>query len=187
MLKRLIAVFCLAALSFAKTPRPLPNVVLHTPDTKGIDLRKFRGKAVVIVIFSTQCKECSAVLDLMGRIQNQYGPQGLQVVGAAGDPNAKFLLVPFMARYRPSFPIGYLDEGEIKKLADVSKDTKNAAAPILMFIDKWGMVREQYFGDSPIFHDAEKSIKALSIAMIKVQPVGAAAPRAQKAVPPPQN
>ena len=178
MLKRITAVACLAAalipeLASAKTPRPLANVPLHTPDLKGIDLKKYRGKAMAILIFSTACRECSVVLNLMGKIQAEYGAQGLQVIGIAGDPNAKFLLDPFIQRYRPAFPIGYMSDVEIKKLIDVGKDTAHMAVPILVFVDKWGMVREQYAGDSPIYHDAERSIKALSLAMIKVAPVGA--------------
>jgi peroxiredoxin len=171
MLRRSLLLLCLAALAFAKTPRPLANVALHTPDAKTINLTKYRGKAVVLVIFSTSCPDCVSVLQLMDGIQKKFGPQGLQVLGAAGDENAKYVLAPFINRFRPTFPIGYVSKQEIIKLADVDKDTR-PVAPIVLFIDKWGMVREQYYGNNPIFRDAQRSLESLSLAMIKVTPVG---------------
>ena len=158
---------------FAKTPRPLANVPLHTPDAKTINLKKYRGKAVVLVIFSTSCPDCVSVLQLFDGIQKDLGPQGLQVVGAAGDENARYVLAPFINRFRPTFPIGYVSKQEIIQLADLDKDAR-PVAPIVLFIDKWGFVREQYPGNHPIFRDAQRSLRALSVAMIKVMPVGPA-------------
>ena len=162
---------CLAALAFAKTPRPLANVALHTPDAKTINLAKYRGKALVLVIFSTSCPDCVSVLQMMDGIQKEFGPQGLQVIGAAGDDNAKDVLAPFINRFRPTFPVGYLTKSEIIQLADVEKDAR-PVAPIVLFIDRWGMVREQYSGNHPIFRDAQRSLRTLSLAMIRVAPVG---------------
>ena len=183
MLRRILVLFCIAALAFAKTPRPLPNVPIHTPDLKSIDLKKFRGKAMVIVIFSTSCNDCVTVLHLMDGIQKEYGPQGLQVVGAAGDDNARYLLGSFIARYKPLFPIGFLTKDEIIKLADVPKDIR-PVAPIVLFIDRWGTVREQFYGDHPIFKDAERSLKALSLGMLRVAPVAPAAPKSAPSAAP---
>ncbi|SRR5579883_86840 len=180
MLRRIAAFVCLSALLLAKTPRPLPNVMVHNPDLTSIDLKKFRGKALVVVIFSTTCDDCKAVLEMMDAIQKEFGPQGLQVVGAAGDENAKYLVGAFVARYRPRYPIGYISKEEIIKLADLPRD-KRPVAPIVLFIDRWGYVREQFQGDHPIFKDAVRSLRALSMAMIKIQPV---APVAPKAAPP---
>ena len=136
---------------------------------------------MVVVIFSTSCQDCVAVLHLMDGIQKQYAARGLQVVGAAGDEQAKFLLGAFIARYRPTFPIGYLSEPEIKKLADITPTDQHAMAPILMFIDRWGMVREQFFGNHPIFKSPEKSLKSVTEAMLGVLPV--APPAAKPAAP----
>ena len=170
MLRQFLVLVCLGAMLFAKTPRPLPNVPIHNPDFSIIDLKKYKGHPMVLVIFGTNCDDCVAVVHLMDKIQKDYGPQGLQVIGAAGDDKAKFMVGAFIARYRPSFPIGFISKEEIIKLADLAKDSR-PVAPILLFIDKWGMVRQQFQGNDPIFKDAERSLKSLSLAMIKVQPV----------------
>ncbi len=168
---------CLCLALYARTPRPLARVLIMTPDRKVIDVAKYRGHTVVLVIFSTECADCIKTLDIMNKLETDFGKQGLQVIGAAGDDRAKFLLGPFISRYRPLFPIGYLDKPGIIKLADVPKDVR-PHAPIVLFIDRWGMVREQYYGDNPIFKDAEKSLRALTMGMLKVTPVETAKPPA---------
>ena len=169
MLRRTVVLLCLAAIAFAKTPRPLTMLPIHTPEGKTIDLRKFKGKAMVLVIFSTSCDDCVAVIRLMDGIQKEYASQGLQVIGAAGDENARYLLAPFINRYRPTFPIGFLTKEEIIKLADVAKDAR-PVAPIVLFIDRWSTVRYQYYGNDVIFKDAAKNLRYMSLAMTKVPP-----------------
>jgi thiol-disulfide isomerase/thioredoxin len=174
-LRYLCVLLCMSVALLAKTPRPLAKVPILLPDRKTIDLAKFRGHTLVVLIFSTECENCIKTLDIMNKIQKDYGQQGLKVVGAAGDDRARFLLGPFIARYRPLFPIGYLDKAAIIKLADVPKDVR-PVAPIVLFIDRWGMVREQYYGDHSIFKDPEKSLRALTMGMLKVTPVQASKP-----------
>jgi peroxiredoxin len=138
------------------------------------------------MIFSTACNECLATLKILDNIQKDYGKQGLQVLGAAGDDSARFLLANFIARYRPSFPIGFWTKEEIIKAADVTKDS-HPVVPILLFIDRGGSVRYQYFGDHPFFKEPEKNIRALSFGMMKVAPLApakSAAPVAPKQTPP---
>ncbi len=176
MFRRITLFLCLIALAFGKTPRPLANVPIHTPESKLIDLKKapYRGKPTVLVIFSTTCQDCVSLIQMMDGIQKDFASQGLQVIGAAGDENARYLIAPFIARYRPSFPIGFLTKEEIIKLIDIDKGVR-PVAPIVLFIDRWGMVREQYFGDHPIFRDAQRTLRSLSMAMIRVTPVAPAA------------
>jgi peroxiredoxin len=166
----LLLVLCLFASSFAKTPRPAVNVAILAPDGKKIDLRSYRGHTILLIIFSTGCETCVRMLDMMNNIEKQLGPRGLQVIGAAGDPNAKFLLGPFVQRYRPIFPVGFIEKDAIIKVADVPQGTR-PVVPILIFIDRWGMVREQYYGDSPVAKSGEPALKALAQAVIGITPV----------------
>jgi peroxiredoxin len=173
MSRRFLLMLCLAGALAAKTPRPLVTVPIQSPDLKNIDLRKYRGHTVLLMIFSTTCDDCIRMLGMMNKLQTQFGPRGLQVIGAAGDPNAKFLLGPFIQRYRPLFPIGYIEKDAIIKVAQVAPNTR-PVVPILMFIDKWGMVREQYYGDHPIMKSGEPALRALTQAMLGVTQVGTA-------------
>jgi peroxiredoxin len=167
MLRRLLAVLCLLALSsaYAKTPRPLVDVPIQTPDRKNFLLKKYRGQVVVLVIFSTTCEDCVAILNFMNKLQQDYGARGLQVVAAAGDDNARFTLGPFIQRYRPTFPVGYMDKASIIRIADVPKDAR-PVAPIVLFIDRLGLVRFQYYGNDPFMKEPDKNFRAIATGLI---------------------
>jgi peroxiredoxin len=171
MSRRSFLLLLCAAAAAAKTPRPAVSVPIRGSDGKPIELRKFRGRTVLLMIFSTQCDDCIRMLDIVNRIQKDLGPKGLQVIGAAGDPNAKYMLPIFVQRYRPAFPIGFIEKEAIIKVADVPEGMR-PVVPILLFIDRWGMVREQYYGDHPVVKNGEPAIRALANAMLGVTPVG---------------
>ena len=155
----------------AKTPRTLIPVPILDANGKNIDLRRYRGRTIVLMIFSTACDDCIRMIDVMNRIQESLGPKGLQVIGAAGDGNAKYLIGPFTQRYRPSFPLGVIEKDAIIKVAEIPSGMR-PVVPILMFIDRWGMVREQYYGNDPVVKSGERALKALAQAMIGITPVG---------------
>jgi peroxiredoxin len=167
MLRCLLVFLCLPAISEAKTPRPLADVAIQTPDRKKIILKQYRGKEIVVMLFLTNCKGCMKTIDMMNRIQKDYGAQGLQVVGAAIDENAAFSIAPWVQRYRPAFPCGFLERDAAIKIGDMAKDAR-PVVPVLMFIDGTGTVRVQYYGNDAVFkQDTEKSFRGIASALLK--------------------
>jgi peroxiredoxin len=172
MLKKTILAPCACMLAFAvsvliaATPRPLADMRIPTPTGKAISLKSYRGKILLVAVISTECKPCIASIEILNRAQKDFGPQGFQVVAAAGDQNAQYMLEPFAQRYRPLFPIGFLNAEEIMKLGDIGK-TEHPFAPIFMFIDRKGVVRQQIYGDSPFFKAEELSTRKVIQDMLK--------------------
>ncbi|HML17589.1 MAG TPA: TlpA disulfide reductase family protein [Bryobacteraceae bacterium] len=165
MLRRFLLVFILLGCFWlnpvwAKTPRPLAEVPIHTTTGQKISLKEYHAKVVLFVVFSTSCGDCVQTIQLMSKMQQDYGPFGFQAVAAAGDDNAKFQVALFMDRYRPSFPIGYLDQEEIIKLCDVPKGMR-PFVPIALFIDQKNMVRFQYYGDNAFFKQEDHGMRSL--------------------------
>src|SRR5579871_3174782 len=72
--------------------RPLPDIKLKTTDAKGITLRRYRGKGLVLFLFSTESTDCLRMAGVMNNIQNTLGPKGLQVVGIGINNNAPYTL-----------------------------------------------------------------------------------------------
>jgi thiol-disulfide isomerase/thioredoxin len=166
MISRTLLLLAVAMTIFAKEPRPLAAVPIPTPRGPKINLSQYRGKVVVAMIFSTHCDHCIKSVDLLSKVQKDLGPKGFQAVGAAGDENAQYLLGPFVERYKPTFPIGYLTKDEIIKLADLPPG-KRPVVPILLFIDKKGVVRFQYFGDDPFFKTEDGSTRSIVENLLK--------------------
>jgi hypothetical protein len=171
MLRRCLILICVLSLAFAKTPRPLPNITIQTPDRKGIDLKKFKGKVVLLVMFATSCDECVGVIGLMAKLQKDYAARGFQAVAAAVDDNAVYSMIPFVQRYRPPFPVGYLEKDALIKMADIPPGQR-PFVPIMMFIDHKGTTRFQYYGNDPFMKDVEKGTRAIVTGLMNQRDTG---------------
>ena len=161
MLRRtLVSILCLTSAFAAVTPRPLADLAITTTDGKKIRLKDYKGKVILIVLIATTCKECAASIETLNKLQTDFGPRGAQVLSAAINDNAAYLLQPFIQRYRPNFPLGFLDREATMQLAGFKKDD-HPFVPIFMFVDKKGMVRFQYFGDEAFFKQDERATRGI--------------------------
>jgi peroxiredoxin len=158
MPKRILATLVLLTSAYAE--RPLPPVPINMADGKKVQLSSYKGKVVLFAIISTSCDHCINSLDVLKRAQKSFGPAGFQPVVAIGDPNAAYELFPFVQRYKLMFPVGYLDQMGIQKIAAVP-ESKRPFVPIYMFLDRKGSVRFQFYGDDPFFKDEEKTTRLI--------------------------
>src|SRR5579864_6903038 len=156
------AVLACASLSIALAQQPqaqpsrlLPNILIKTPDAKGINLRKYRGKELILVLFSTECGDCVTTIGYLSKIQTDYGARGLQVIGVGVNRNAPYALEPWRQRYHPTCPMGFLDQEDMLKLVALPQSTV-PYVPIVMFVDRAGTVRVQYTGDNPVLKDKQQ-------------------------------
>ena len=168
MLRRVLLFLSLAVLAYAGLPpgRNLPDVPISQVGGKKLDLKQYRGKALVLAIVSTTCKDCGEVVDLLKQIQTEQGPHGLQVVVAAGDAHAENVLRPFAAAHKPNFPLGYLDRPAIIKLANLGP-RQRPFVPIMLFVDARGAVRVQLFGNDPLMQKPEGIIRSTVRELLK--------------------
>jgi thiol-disulfide isomerase/thioredoxin len=160
MFKRILATLLLLTSAYAKTPRPIGAVPINMGDGKKTLLSSYKGKVVLFAIFSTGCDHCINSLGLLDRLQKRYGPRGFQAFAAIGDDNAPYLLVPFKQRYKPTYPVGYLNRDGIQKIGDIGPDVR-PFVPIYMFIDRTGTVRFQFYGNDPFFNDEDKATSVI--------------------------
>jgi thiol-disulfide isomerase/thioredoxin len=166
MRKLVLCVLLCLTLASAKVPRPVGAVPIHLENNKKLLLSQYKGKVVLFAIMATSCDHCIASMEMLNKFQKEMGPQGLQVVEAIGDEKAPYLLVPFIQRYKPAYPVGYLDKDEIQKIGDVPPETR-PFVPIYMFIDRGSRVRFQFYGDEPFFKDEEKTTRLILQALLK--------------------
>jgi protein SCO1/2 len=77
------------AVSVAKPPKPAPPLALRDSLGHPVDLRQFRGKAVVVTFIYTHCPDvCPLIVSHLKTVQSQLGPQArkLQIVAVSTDP-----------------------------------------------------------------------------------------------------
>ena len=175
MLRRTLVLFALTVVAYAGLPpgRPLPDVPVSLGGGKKLDLKQYRGKALVLAIIATTCKDCGEVVDLLKQIQTEQGPHGLQIVVAAGDPNAAVVLGPFAAEHKPNFPLGFLDRPAIMKIGNIGPQDR-PFVPIMLFVDARGAVRVQMFGNDPLMQKPEGIIRSTIRELLKEPGLAAA-------------
>ena len=173
MLRRVVFLFALTVVAYAGLPpgRPLPDVPVSLVGGKKLDLKQYRGKALVLAIISTTCKDCGEVVELLKLLQTEQGPHGLQVVVAAG--GTEKVVVPFATAHKPNFPLGYLNRPSIVKLTNIGPKER-PFVPILLFVDGKGAVRVQLFGNDPLMKKSEIIIRSTIRELLKEPGLAAA-------------
>jgi peroxiredoxin len=144
-------------MSYAGLPpgHPLADVPISGAGGRKLDLKTFRGKALVVALVAISCKHCATVLDDLKRLQVEQGPRGLRIVAAAGDEDAAANFGQYASQHQLNFPFGYVDHAALIKLANVGAKDR-PFVPILMFVDAKGFMRVQMFGNDPLLEKPER-------------------------------
>jgi len=82
-----------------------PDFSLASLDGKTTRLSDFRGKAVLLNFWATWCGPCKIEMPWFVDFQNQYGSQGLQIVGVAMDDSSKEDIAKFAKDMGVNYPI----------------------------------------------------------------------------------
>jgi peroxiredoxin len=144
------AVLLSAALLSAQIPRPAPDIEF-APVTGGsgkMRLSDFRGKVVVIEFLLTTCPGCKHSGAILARLQREYGPRGLQVIGLAVDFGSAQRIPVFAAETGAMFPIAAYSDASAREFLQAPMMLR-MSYPQLAFIDRKGVLREHFRGEDP--------------------------------------
>src|ERR1700722_9794967 len=84
---------------------PAPDFTLESLDGKSLTLSDLRGKAVVLNFWATWCGPCKIETPWLVEFQNQYGPEGLQIVGVEAGDDSKEDIAKFVKEMGINYPI----------------------------------------------------------------------------------
>ncbi len=152
-LRTLLAVGLMAAAMAAmELPRKAAALSIGMPGGKPLQISSFRGKAVLLAFILTTCPHCQYTTGILNQLQAEYGPRGLQIVGAAVDQGAEMLVPGFLQRFGPIFPVGFVSYDTSAEF--LQHDPKLIMhVPALVFIDRQGIIRAEYEGDDKFFSE----------------------------------
>jgi peroxiredoxin len=154
-----LAATILAAPGFAaQAPRKAPEFVFH--DVNGTErlLSSYKGKTIALAFMYTTCIHCQKVAGTLTKVQEEYKAKGVQVLGAVFDSGAASRAVEFHQKFAPNFPVGYSESRAVLDFLGLPPDDPYFV-PILVFIDKRGMIHSQYIGDEEFLGHQEKNIR----------------------------
>src|SRR5580658_742428 len=158
MRKCFLAVVCLMAIAAgaASLPRKAADLQIQMNGAKPIELSQYRGKPVVLAFILTTCSHCQYTTGLLVKLQTEFVSKGLQVIECAVNDGAAADVPNFIKRFQPNFPVGYSTD-QMGVLAFLQHP---AAAvphmPMLAFIDRHGVIRDQYQGIDALLSDDAK-------------------------------
>jgi len=84
---------------------PAPDFTLQSLDGRDMKLSDLRGKAVLLNFWATWCAPCKIEMPWFIELQNQYGSQGLQIVGVAMDDSSKDDIAKFAKDMGVNYPV----------------------------------------------------------------------------------
>jgi peroxiredoxin len=171
---------CAAALSAAPLPRLSPDLTIHLTPSGQVSPAQYKGKAVVLAFIQTTCPHCQRTTGVLSALQREYGPRGLQVLASAFNPMANMLVPDFIKQFQPAFPVGWNQREEVLGYLD-HPAILQMYVPVLVLIDRTGMIRHQYSGDDPFQQDQEKNLRAAIESLLKEPAKSGVAPAKKKA------
>jgi thiol-disulfide isomerase/thioredoxin len=118
-----------------------PNFILKTTEGKSIQLKEFKGKAVLLNFWATWCVPCREEMSWLVAFQKQYGPQGLVVLGLAMDQSS-LTVRKFLRKSPVNYPV-------LMSSQEVADRFFVKGLPTSIYIDANGRITDQVPGSSP--------------------------------------
>ena len=143
----------------AQIPRKAPEFVFKMADGSQQLLSMYKDKAIVLAFMYTTCPHCQKTAQVLTTIQKEYAARGVQMLGAVFDKGAEQRVVEFHKGLGLNFPVGVSDTRTVLEYLQFPLEDPYFV-PILVFIDKRGMIRSQYIGDETFLSHQEVNIRA---------------------------
>ena len=130
-----------------------PDFSLTDLNGQPLNLASYRGKVVLLDFWATWCTPCRAEIPHFVEYQNNYRPQGLQIIGISMDDDLK-PVGPFYKEYKMNYPVALGND----KLAEAYGGI--LGLPVTFLIGRDGHIQAKYVGAVDI-STIEQGIKSL--------------------------
>ncbi len=141
----------LVAVFAATVPRPSPELKIEQVGGPTLLLSQYRGKVVALAFVITTCPHCQHFSELLDKMYKIYGPRGFRPIDAAFNDGAVTLVNAFKADHNLTFPVGVVSRDDVYKYLERPAAQPNFFVPQVVFLDRRGVIRAQYAGDSDFF------------------------------------
>jgi len=85
-------------------------------DGHKINSEDLRGKVILVDFWATWCAPCRAEIPQLARMQETYGPKGLQVIGLSMDDTVAQVRA-YLQQQTVPYPVAMADQGRSGRLA----------------------------------------------------------------------
>lgn len=139
--------------------KPSPAFTIQRINGPAIPLTQFQGKVVALAFIDTECPHCQHLTGVLNTIAKEYQGKPVQIVECAFNDGAVQRLPWFTQNFQPAFPIGYSPRDPVLNFLAFSI-LKPLYVPHMVFLDRKGIVRGDYAGESDFMANPEKNVRA---------------------------
>lgn len=136
-------------------PRMAPEFVIQQTNGKQLLLSSYRGKPVVLALMYATCSHCQHAAGLLNSMQADFAAKGVQILGATFGEGDAYRVDAFIKQFQVAFPCGYSNAPSVLTFLNQPADVPYYV-PILVFIDKKGMIRRQVIGDEKFLDEKDE-------------------------------
>jgi peroxiredoxin len=120
-------------------PKEAPPFALEDLEGKLHSLEDFRGKPLVVDFWATWCAPCVQQVPVLNRLVQDYGPQGVAVLGISVDHADRSVVADFAQEHQMAYPVLLGDEALAQRYGALG-------FPALFVIDAEGRIDSVHFG-----------------------------------------
>jgi hypothetical protein len=130
---------------------------LNQPPVK---LSQYRGKALVLAFILTTCGHCQPFTVALNLIAREYVARGVQIVECAFNEDAVQSMPEFLERFTPRLPVTYSAPAAVTVfLQPTIFDQRPLRVPYLVLIDRAGIIRAEFPGESEFFQNPGPNLR----------------------------
>lgn len=130
-----------SALSSEQAENPAPSFELADIDGELVSIDDFKGRVILLNFWATWCGPCKREIPDFIDLQNEYGDDGLTIVGIALDEHS--LVTAFVKEWEINYPVLIGTEEVSMRYGNIR------SIPTTFIIDRSGAVVKSYVGLQP--------------------------------------
>jgi len=139
--------------------KPSPAFTIQRLNGPAIPLSQFKGKVVALAFIDTECPHCQHLTGVLNQIAKEYEGKGVQFVECAFNDAAIQRLPWFIQQFQPTATMGYSQRDPVLSYLSYSI-LKPLYVPHMVFLDRHGVVRGDFAGESDFMTNPDKNIRS---------------------------
>jgi thiol-disulfide isomerase/thioredoxin len=139
--------------------KPAPELKVALAEGGDFLMSKQRGKVVALAMVYTTCAHCQRTSQVLDKLYREYGGRGFQPVAVACNDGAELLAGAFARELQLGFPVGIGYPGLMFEYLGIAP--RPIRLPVLVVIDRKGMIRWTFTGESPLFTNTETNLRKM--------------------------
>jgi len=136
----LVAMAASLAQAATVAPSPAPAWTLNDTDGNAVNFSQFKGKVVVVDFWATWCPPCRDEIPGYIELQDEYGKDGLVIIGISLDRKGPSVVKDFMEKFGINYEVVMGNEATVEAFGGFR------GIPTTFIIDRDGNIRDKKTG-----------------------------------------